>query len=111
MDPRIHQQIRRPDPKILPLGLDSVDPLLAGRTEAPDRPKRQAVSQEHIDAVKAVLRQRPRDIIDLLLLTGARPGEILMLTTGMLDRSGEVWIAELKDHKMVHHGDRLVPNG
>ena len=80
--------------------LATVEPLLAGRTEAHDNAPRHAVP----DAVKAVLPQRHRDVIDLLLATGARPGEILMLTTGMIDRTGEVWIAELADHKMVHKG-------
>ena len=84
--------------------LKAVDALKEGRTTAPDRPKRHAVPQADINAVRAVVRQRTRDIIDLLLATRARRGEILMLTTGMLDRTGDVWKAELRDHKMVHKG-------
>lgn len=78
--------------------------MLAGRTEAPDHPKRQAVPQEHIEAVKKLVSQRCRDLIDLQLCTGARPGELLMLTSNMIDRSGDVWMAELREHKTKHQG-------
>ncbi|MSR60552.1 MAG: hypothetical protein EXS05_23405 [Planctomycetaceae bacterium] len=85
--------------------LQAVQGLQAGRTEAPDHPPRQPVPAEHIEAVKkSVRRQRTRDLIDLLLLTGARTGELLSLAGGMLDRTGEVWIAKIRDHKTAHHG-------
>ena len=42
-------------------------------------------------------------MIDLQLLCGARSGELLKLKTGMLDRSGDVWVAEISDHKTAHH--------
>ena len=38
------------------------------------------------------------------LCTGARPGELLMLAGSMIDRSGDVWTAELRDHKTKHRG-------
>lgn len=84
--------------------LQAVAPLLAGRTDAPDHPQRQAVPQEHIDAVKQLVSKRCRDLIDLQLLTGARPGELLLLTGRMIDRTGDVWTAELREHKTKHHG-------
>jgi integrase len=84
--------------------LESVEPLLAGRTKAPDHAPRTAVPQEKIDAVKAEVGPLVRDLIDLQLLTGARSGELLVLTTRMIDRTGEVWNAKIVDHKTVHHG-------
>ena len=54
------------------------------------------------------MRPLVRDLIDVQLLTGARSGELLMLTTGMIDRTGAVWRADLVDHKCVHHGQRRV---
>ena len=44
------------------------------------------------------------DLIDLALLTGARGGELVGLTGRMIDRSQEVWVAVLADHKMSHKG-------
>ena len=84
--------------------LESVSPLLAGRTEAHDNPAREAVPQDQIDAVREHVTERIRDLIDLYLLTGARPGELLKLTTRMIDRSGDVWTAILLSHKTSHHG-------
>lgn len=81
--------------------LRAVAPLLRGRCDAPDLPPRAVVEQEHVDAVKARVPERTADLIDLLLLTGARPGELIALTGAMIDQSQEMWIAELEDHKMV----------
>ena len=92
--------------------LQAVAPLLAGRTEAHDNAPRHAVDQENIDAVRKLVRQLVRDLIDVQLLTGARSGELLTLTTGMIDRTGDVWKATLADHKTVHHGQRrMIPFG
>ena len=88
--------------------LEAVAPLLIGRTEAPDHPGRTPVPQDQIDAVRAVLPQRHRDLIDLQLLSGARSGELLKLTTEMIDRRGAIWSAKIVDHKNVHHGKSRV---
>lgn len=88
--------------------LEAVSGLLAGRTDAPDHPSRKPVPQEQIDAVRAVLPQRHRDLIDLQLLTGARSGELLKLTTEMIDRRAAIWSAKITDHKTVHHGKERV---
>ena len=67
--------------------LETVSPLLAGRTKAPDLPPRTALEQQSIDAVRKLVRPMVRDLIDVQLLTGARSGELLGLTTNMIDRS------------------------
>lgn len=84
--------------------LKCVAPLLFGRTEAPDYPPRTAVDPEHIEAVRGLVSPLVRDLIDLQLATGARSGELLQLTSGMIYRSGDVWFAELSDHKTRHLG-------
>lgn len=84
--------------------LQAVAPLLAGRTEAHDNAPRTAVSDADIEAVKPHVSPKVRDLIDLQRLTGARSGELLGLTTGDIDRTGDVWTAELSDHKCLHHG-------
>lgn len=84
--------------------LKCVAPLLEGRTEAHDNAPRTAVDAEHVETVRRLVRPLVRDLIDLQSLTGARSGELVKLTTGMLDRSGKVWVADLGDHKTRHHG-------
>jgi integrase len=84
--------------------LQAVAPLLSGRTEAHDNAPRQAVGPKDIEAVRSLVSPVVRDLIDVQLLTGARSGELLKLTTAMIDRTDKVWNATLADHKTVHHG-------
>ncbi len=93
-------------PPVVLTGLEAVAPLLAGRCEAKDHAPRAAVPVATLDLVKAHVDQQTRDMIDLALLTGSRPGELVSLTGDMIDRTGEIWIATLSDHKTVHHGKR-----
>lgn len=72
--------------------LEAVAGLKAGRTKAPDHARRHAVPDEHIEIVRQGVRQRTRDLIDLQLLTGARPGKLIGLTTAMIGRSEDVWV-------------------
>jgi len=83
--------------------LQAVAPLLKGRTEAADNAPRTAVDDVRIEAVKNLVRPLVRDLIELQRLCGARSGELLKLTTGMLIRTGDVWKADISDHKTVHH--------
>ncbi len=94
-------------PEVL-AAIDTVPPLAPGETKAPDPPPRMAVPQESIDAVRQRLRFRNRDILDLLLLTGARPGELLRLCPCDIDRSRPIWRAELDQHKTAHRGKQRV---
>lgn len=54
-----------------------------------------------------------RDIVRLLLLTGARPGELLRLTTFAIDTSSAPWVARLDEHKSSDstHAPRLIVLG
>ena len=42
-------------------------------------------------------------MVRIQLLTGCRPGEVCKLTPGMIDRSGDVWVAKLHEHKTAIH--------
>ncbi len=84
--------------------LGTVESLAFGETEAAEGRQRRAVPLPDLEAVRAVLTERQRDIFDLLLLTGARPGEVIELTTGAIDRTGELWRADLAQHKTAHKG-------
>ena len=84
--------------------LQAVAPLLKGRTEAHDNAPRTSVEDSRIETVKKLVRPLVRDLIELQRLCGARSGELLKLTTGMIDRTGDVWKADISDHKTAHHG-------
>ncbi len=84
--------------------LEAVAPLKSGRTEAPDHPRRTAIPVANIEAVKAHVSPMVRDLMELQLLSGARPGELLLLTGEMIDRTSAVWVATIVDHKTAHHG-------
>jgi integrase len=84
--------------------LKCVAPLLAGRTEAHDNAPRTSVGLRDIAVVRRLVSPLVRDLIGLQRLTGARSGELLMLTSGMIDQHGEVWTARLTEHKTKHHG-------
>jgi len=84
--------------------LKAVESLEAGDSDAPESIPRHAVPSESIEAVRPFLTERYRDIIDLIMLTGARSGEIIGLTTGQIDRTGEIWRVALTHHKTAHKG-------
>lgn len=87
--------------------LETVRSLSLSEVSKPDPSPRRAVPQADIDAVRAVLLPLHRDIFDLLLFTGARPGELFGLTGGMIERRpGGAWVAELSSHKTAHKGKR-----
>jgi integrase len=88
--------------------LDTVSSLTEGETTAAESIPRVPVSDVAFHAVRRVLREKHRDMLDLLSLTGARPGELLKLTTGIIDRSGPVWRCELAKHKTSHKGKQRV---
>lgn len=87
-------------------GLQAVEPLRLGKGGR-ETTKRRAIPQASIDAMKERLGKRNRDIVDLLLLTAARPSEILSLTTAIIQNRETidgVWIVDLQAHKTAHHG-------
>jgi len=95
-------------PQTLADSLASVASLKPGETDAADYAQRESVPLEEINAVRARLKPRDQDILDLMLLTGARPGELVGLRVQDVDRSGDVWRAELTEHKTAHHGKKRV---
>jgi len=88
--------------------LQTLAPLLAGRTQAHDNAPRTAVPEQSLERVRKEVSPLVRDLIDLQNLTGARSGELLSLTPAMINTSKTVWSAELHDHKTLHHGQRRV---
>ena len=68
--------------------LQSVEPLKAGKTSAPDRKPRRAVPLEIQEAAREKLCSEDQRFFDLLRYSGSRPSEILRLSWTGLTRFG-----------------------
>ena len=84
--------------------LQAVPPLKVGHTAAPDHKRREAVDDKRIESVRPHLLQHHRDLFDLMLATGARPSELIGLSMADINITGEIWVADLTDHKNAHRG-------
>lgn len=85
-------------------GLIAVRGLQRGRTAARETERKKPVAVTLVDAVRPYVSRHIEAIIDLQLLTGARPGEICAMRACDLDTSGRIWIYKLEAHKTEHHG-------
>jgi integrase len=84
--------------------LKCVDPLKRGRVSAPEA---EPIRPVEMDVVASTVKHLPKvvaDMVDLQLLLGCRPGEIVKLTPAMVDRSADVWKITLVDHKTAYRG-------
>lgn len=84
--------------------LKTVPGLEAGHTKARETTPKTSVPAESLQAVRAELLPRHQDVFDLMLLTGARPGELLGLQMRDLNRSGSPWRSDLRHHKTARKG-------
>jgi len=90
-------------------GLQAVKGLQAGRTEAVESDPVKPVPLAFVDAVEPYVSKPIWAMIQLQLLTGARPGEILSMRGRDLNMSGKVWEYVPESHKTEHHGrERIV---
>ena len=81
-------------------GLQSVNGLRRGRTEARESKQPQA----HIDAIQPHISPTVWAMIQLQLATAARPGELVKLRPIDINTTGKVWTAKPAQHKTAHHG-------
>jgi integrase len=89
-------------------GLQPVAGLRAGRTPAPDRPPVKPAPAELVEGSLAFMTPTVRAMVKLQMLTGMRPGEMLMLRTCDVDRSQTPWRYSPARHKTEHHGHARV---
>lgn len=83
--------------------------LKRGRTEAREGKKVAPAPEELIQAVKPHVSRQVWALIRLQLLTGARPGELLVMQPKDVDRSSEVWVYQPDKHKTRNWGhDRFI---
>jgi integrase len=92
--------------------LRTVSPLKRGRTDARETDAVKPVPEHVLAATLPNLSRHVRAMVDLQLLTGARPGEIVRMRTCDINRGGKVWIYKPFEHKTQHHGhDREIRIG
>ena len=84
--------------------LAAVESLKAGRSEATESKPVRPVLDSHIEKVKAALPPTLAALVDIQLLTAARPGELLKIRPCDIDRSGAIWEVNVIGHKTEHHG-------
>jgi integrase len=92
--------------------LTKVAPLDPGRSAARETEPVKPVPDEHVDPILPFLRPQTRAIVELMRLTGMRPGEAVQVRAADLDRTGAVWLYRPEQHKKRWRGmDRVVPIG
>ena len=96
-------------PVTVATALQNVENLQRSRSTARETEAVKPVADAVVDATVAVCPPTLAAMIKIQRLTGMRPGEVCCLSPEMIDRSGEVWIAELPEHKTRWRGkDRLI---
>ena len=115
---RIRRMIRwATSEEFLPSGiyhsLQSVEGLKAGRTEAPEPQPIRPVPDEAIAAVLPYLSRQVAAMVELQRMTGARPGEIVLIRPrDVRQLSEQVWRYTPASHKTAHHHrERLIHLG
>lgn len=80
--------------------------LSFGRTKAPDTEPVKPVEDAIVQATLERLSPIVGDMVRLQRILGCRPSEVCNLTPAAIDRSEDVWVAELVDHKTQYRGHR-----
>jgi integrase len=85
-------------------GLLAVRGLKRGRSDAHETAPVRPVPLALVDAVRPFDARHVAGLIDLQLLTGARPGELCVMRSCDLDTTGKIWVYRPESHKTQHHG-------
>lgn len=95
-------------PGELALKLERIEPLKVGRTNARETDDIEGVPDEIVEKTLEHLPPVIADMVRIQRLVGCRPGELCCLTAGMVDRSGDIWTVDLRQHKTAHRGKKRV---
>lgn len=87
-------------------GLLALEGLKKGRTMVRETEPVHPVPVAHLDAVRRNVNATVRAMIDMQLLTAARPGEVMSMRAVDIDTSRPVWIYTPAEHKNAHRGTR-----
>jgi integrase len=82
----------------------AVAPLTEGRCKSRQTAAVRPVSRETLDATQAVSGQGLKDMLELMWLTGMRPGEVCHIRPCDVLRLNPVWVYTPHTHKTEHKG-------
>lgn len=85
-------------------GLQAVAGLRRGRGGAKETEPVRPAPEPHIEAALPHMSDSIRGAVELQLLTGARPGEILAMRVRDIARDGDVWTYQPTNHKNAWRG-------
>jgi integrase len=86
------------------VAIQSVEYLRPGDYGVRDTEPVAPVDERHVEAVLPHVRPPVAAMIRLQLLTAMRPGEVVAMTTGQIDRSCDVWVYRPRRHKTSYRG-------
>lgn len=90
-------------------GLTAVSGFARGRSKARESDPVRPVPEEHVSAVLPLVSPQVKAIIELQLVSGARPGEICGMRGCDMETTGKLWTYRPGSHKTQHHGhDRIL---
>jgi integrase len=81
-----------------------IDGLKMGQTTARETEPVTPVPQEWVDAIEPYTSRQVWAMVQLQLLTGARPGEVARMRPADINKSGSIWICRFDRHKTAYLG-------
>lgn len=78
--------------------------LQEGRSEASEPDPVTPVPMDFVEAVRPFVARQVWAMIQLQLLTGMRPGEVVLMRPADVDTGGTAWVYHPSRHKTEHHG-------
>jgi integrase len=92
--------------------LGAVRGLQFGRDGVRETDPVRPAPEEHVAAALPFMPAPVRAMVQLQALSGMRPGEVVAMRSGEVDRSGEIWVFRPRRHKTLHKGvNRAVALG
>lgn len=82
----------------------SLEGLRRGRCAAAEGQPVRPVPDQHIQAARPLVSRQVWAMVQLQMLTAARPGETLAMRPVDIDMSGRIWVYTPAQHKTAHHG-------
>jgi integrase len=82
--------------------------LRKGRSEAREPDPITPVAEPHVEEILPHVSRQVAAMVRLQLLTGMRPGEVVIMRGCDLDTSEKVWTYTPESHKTEHHGKTRV---